>query len=131
MIHKNFCCKKVIETFMHRLTASGLYFEYQNDKSFLFRLPFLLKFSEVDSSKRKVTLTDVAPAFIIFLIGYFASFLVFMGEILISPRKKVNYFKKLCTKTFCITDAILNPIYFNSVPCFKFLSFCLLTNYYI
>ena len=88
MIRKGFCCKKVIETFVHRLAASGLYFKYMNDRSFLHRLPFLLEYSEEDTSKRKLTLTDVAPAFLILLMGYFLSFLVFMGEILMHRTKK-------------------------------------------
>ena len=95
MIRKDFCCKKVIETFIHRLVASGLYFKYQNDKSFLLRLPFLLKLSEEDVSKRKLTLTDVAPAFIVLLMGYFVSFFVLIGEILTDPRKKGHYWKKV------------------------------------
>ena len=93
MIRKNFCCKKVVETFVHRLMASGLYFKYLSDKSFLLRLPLLLSFSEKDTSKRKLTLTDVAPAFIILLTGYFVSFLVFVVEILSNSRKKMNHFK--------------------------------------
>ena len=94
MINKNFCCKKVIETFVHKLTASGLYFKYQSDKYFLLRLPFLLDLSEEDTSKRKLMLTDVAPAFIILLTGYFVSFFVLVGEMLTSPRKKMNCLKK-------------------------------------
>ena len=37
--------------------------------------------------KRKLTLIDVAPAFIILLWGYFISVLVFTGEILSNRRK--------------------------------------------
>ena len=94
MIRKDFCCKKVIETFVHRLTASGLYFKYQSDRSFLLRLPLLLKYSEEDTRKRKLVLTDVAPAFIVLLTGYFLSFLIFIVEMLTNPRKKVNSLKK-------------------------------------
>ena len=91
MIRKDFCCKKVIETFVHRLAASGLYFKYKSDKSFLYRLPFLLKYSEEDNSKRKLTLTDVAPAFLVLLSGSIVSFVVLIGEILSNPKKKDNY----------------------------------------
>ena len=94
MIRKDFCCKKVIETFVHTLMASGLYFKNQSDKSFLLRLPFLLTFLEEDTSKRKLTLTDVAPAFIVLLTGYFVSLLVLTVEILTNPRKKVNNWNK-------------------------------------
>ena len=91
MIRKDFCCKKMIETFVHKLLASGLYSKYQNDKSFFFRLPLLLNYSEKDTSKRKLTLTDVAPAFIALSMGYFVSFSALIGEILTHRWKKLNY----------------------------------------
>ena len=94
MIRKDFCCKRVVETFVHKLMASGLYFKYQSDKSFLLRLPLLLKFTEEDTSKRKLKLTDVAPAFIVLLTGYLVSFLVLMVELQKNPNKKVHYSEK-------------------------------------
>ena len=94
MIRKNFCCKKIIETFVHKLMASGLYSKYQNDKSFFFRSPLLLNHKIKDSSKRKLALTDVAPAFIVLSTGYIVSFFVLVGEILTHRRKNLNYRKK-------------------------------------
>ena len=91
MIRKGFCCKNVIETFVHKLMASGLYSKYQKDKSFFFRLPLLLNYSKKDTSKRKLTLTDVAPAFIVLSMGYFVSFSVLIGEILTHRWKKLKY----------------------------------------
>ena len=90
-IRKGFCCKNVLETFVHKLMASGLYSKYQNDKSFFFRLPLLLNYSEKDTSKRKLTLKDVAPAFIALSMGYFVSFSALIGEILTHRWKKLNY----------------------------------------
>ena len=103
MIRKGFSGKKVIETFIHRLMSSGLYFKYKNDKTFLIRLPFLLNLSEEDTSKRKLTVTDVAPAFLVLLTGYFVSFLVLIGELLTNPSKKKNYLKKSKERKLRIT----------------------------
>ena len=94
MIRKDFCCKKVIDTFVHKMMASGLYFKYESDKSFLVRLPLLLKYQEKDITKRKLTLTDVAPAFIVLITGYFISFIVLMGEIWKHSRRKIHYMEK-------------------------------------
>ena len=99
MVRKDFCCKKVIDTFVHRLMASGLYSKYRNDKSFIFRLRLLLKLSEKDTSKRKLTLIDVSSAFIFLITGYFVSFCVLIGEILANRWKKVNYCKKSKERT--------------------------------
>ena len=71
--------------------ASGLYFKYKSDKSFLIRLPLLLEFLDVDTGKRKLTLIDVAPAFIALLTGYVVSFSVLIGEILTDPKEKLHY----------------------------------------
>ena len=34
MIRKDFCCKNVIDTFVHKMMAAGLYSKYMSDKSF-------------------------------------------------------------------------------------------------
>ena len=94
MIRKGICCKEVIETFVHKIMASGLYFKFKNDKSFWIRLPLLLEYQEKETTKRKLTLTDVAPAFIFLLTGYFVSFITLMGEMWIHPRKKIHCMKK-------------------------------------
>ena len=94
MIRKDFSCKTIIDTFVHKRMALGLYSKYANDKSFLFRLPLLLKYQEKETIIRKLTLTDVAPAFIFLIAGYFVSFIVFMGEIWMHPRRKMHYFEK-------------------------------------
>lgn len=92
-IRKDFCCKKLIETFVHRLMASGLYFKDRNDNDFVRKLPFLLKHREKDTSKRKLTLMDFAPAFIFLLTGYFISFLVFICEILLNCKTAGKFLK--------------------------------------
>lgn len=93
MIRKDFCCKKLIDTFVHRLMSSGIYHKYYSDSIFLWKLPLLLKNAEEITSKRKLNLIDVAPAFIFLIMGYLISFFILIGEILISRRKKVKYFK--------------------------------------
>ena len=104
MIRKDFCCKKVIDTFVHKMIASGLYSKYESDKSFMYRLPLLLKYQEKETLKRKLTLTDVAPAFMFLITGHFISFILFMGEIWIHPGRKMHHLKNIkerCPKNFC------------------------------
>lgn len=93
MIRKEFCCKKLVETFVHRLLASGLYFKYHKYSVFLIRRPHLLKYKKNKNNKRKLTLTDVAPAFMFLLAGYFISFLFLIGEIVSNRQKTMNYFQ--------------------------------------
>lgn len=50
--------------------ASELYFKYENDASFLIRIPRLLVYEEKDTRKRKLTLAHVAPAFIFLIFGH-------------------------------------------------------------
>ena len=95
MIRKDFCCKKIIDAFVQKTMASGLYSKYMSDKSFLLRLPLLLSYQEKENTKRKLTLTDVAPAFIFLIMGHFISFIAFVGEIWIHPTRKMHHLKKI------------------------------------
>ena len=81
---KDFCCEKLLESFVHKMLASGIYSKYNNDKEFLLRLPLLLNYKENNNRNRKLTLADVAPAFIFHLTGYLMSFLVLIGEIVVN-----------------------------------------------
>lgn len=74
--------------------ASGLYLKYQNDAAFLIRMRRQLKYKAKDTSKRKLTLTDVAPVFIFLIFGNIISFLVLIVEIMSDRVKKVNSLKK-------------------------------------
>ena len=94
IVRKDFCCKKVIDSFVHKIMASGLYLKYKNDKTFLYQLPLLLEYQEKDTTKRKLTFMDVAPAFIFLLTGHFISFIVLMGEIWVHPKRKIHHLKK-------------------------------------
>ena len=87
VIRKNFCCKKLIETFVHRLMASGLYYKFLRDSAFFHSLPRAVKYVERDT-ERKLSLIDVAPAFIFLSAGYVISLLVFIGELHFSHWKK-------------------------------------------
>ena len=90
MVRKDFCCKKLLENFVHRMMASGIYHKHWNDKVFLSRLSFLSTRSKNDSSQRKLTLTDVALAFLFLTMGYFISVLILIGEILANRRMNVK-----------------------------------------
>ena len=94
VVRKNFCCKKLVETFVHKMLASGIYSKYLNDRAFMLRLPRLLKYKESYANKRKLTLKDLAPAFIILLTGYFISFLLLIEEKMVNRRKKIYSLKK-------------------------------------
>ena len=94
IVRKDFCCKKAIDMFVHKMIASGLYSKFLKDKSFLFRLPLLLEYQETENTRRKLILTDVGPAFIFLITGYFISFMVFMGEIWVHHKRKMHRLKK-------------------------------------
>lgn len=87
MVQRNFCCKNLLNTFVHKMMASGILEKYHSDGAFLTSLPLRLAFPEDYDSTRKLTLTDVAPAFIFLLCGYFIAFFIFIGEILINLKK--------------------------------------------
>lgn len=86
MVQRNFCCKNLLNTFVHKMMSSGILEKYHSDGAYLTSLPLSLAFPEKYESKRKLTLTDVAPAFIFLLSGHFIAFLFFIGEILINRR---------------------------------------------
>lgn len=92
-VRRGFCCKKILERFVHRIMASGLFFKYNSQADFKISLKLRLQYSEEEISKRKLTLTDLAPAFIFLLSGYFISFLVLIAELLSNRKKKINHLK--------------------------------------
>lgn len=93
MVRKDFCYKDLLDSFVHKIMASGLYFKYNSDESFF--LSMLVRSHDPDYEKpsnRKLTITDVAPAFIFLLSGYFISFLVLIVEIKLY-RNKMKFMK--------------------------------------
>ena len=88
-IRKNFSFKDLLDTFIHRMMASGIFLKYDSDADFLWSMVYFSQEQDDDFEKRKLTLTDVAPAFIFLLSGYTVSFIVLIGEILFN-KKKVN-----------------------------------------
>ena len=102
IVSRDFCCKDLIDKFVHRMMASGIYLKFINDLNFIQSL-FFSGNQEKETSIRILTLTDVAPAIIFLLCGYIISFLVFIGEILLA-RKNLRYSnrnkRKRTTKLF-------------------------------
>ena len=96
MVRKDFCCKNLIETFVHKILASGLYFKYFSDNNFFFNLKYLQRLDKA-AIKRKLTLIDVAPAFIFLMLGYFISFVVLILELLFN-HKKISKFLNKCKR---------------------------------
>ena len=104
---KDFCCKDMINTFVHRMMASGIYFKVFKDSNFAISISSRSRMMK-NESKRKLTLTDLAPAFIFLLGGYFMSFMVFIFEIMMN-RKNVRYFKRK-TKRIQKKVHVENPV---------------------
>ena len=96
-VRKDFCCKKVLDKFIHRMMASGIYSKYYSHANFIFMLPVLQNSGE-DISERSLTLTDVAPPFMFLLLGYIASSLIFILEILSSRKNKLKFSAKIKRK---------------------------------
>lgn len=94
IVQKNFCCKKLLDTFVHRMMASGIYNEYVDIANFKLSLSLLLEYPKEETGNRKLTLTELAPAFIFLVSGYFISCLVLVGEILFSYKNKFRNIKK-------------------------------------
>lgn len=94
LVRKYFCCKNLLDEFVHRMMASGLRSEIYKLGLFLTGLPLRLEYSEEYTSKRPLTLTDVAPAFLFLIIGHFISILCLIGEILSRRKKNSNLFTK-------------------------------------
>ena len=92
MVRRDFCCKDLIDKFVHRIMASGIHSKINSDSNFIQSL-FLSQTQEKETNIRKLTLTDVAPAFIFLLCNYFISSLVFIGEILLA-RRNLRYSKR-------------------------------------
>ena len=89
-VRRGFCCKELLDTFVHRMMASGLYFKYFSDQ--IFSGSFYVGITENETTNRKLTMTDLAPAFILLLCGHFISLLVFCREI-VSGRKNRRILK--------------------------------------
>lgn len=86
-VRHDFCCKEQLDMTVHRIMASGLYFKIIDDSAFLLRLKYLSNYTEPEISKI-LTLTNLAPAFIILLFGYTLSLIVLAIEIILSRIKK-------------------------------------------
>ena len=91
-VRRGFCCKELVDAFVHRMMASGIYYKYFSD--FTFGLKSSLKFSENETINRKLTLTDLAPAFIFLLCGHFIYLFVLFWE-MISKRRNGRIFKTI------------------------------------
>ena len=85
-VRRGFCCKELLATFVHRMMASGIYFKYLSD--FMFTRSSYFGVLEDETTKRKLTLTDLAPAFIFLLCGHFISLLVLCCEIISNRRNR-------------------------------------------
>ena len=102
-VRRGFCCKEHVNAFVHRMMASGIYFKYFSDYVFLFGSS--LGIMENETTQRKLTLTDLAPAFIFLLCGHFISLSVFCWEMMSDRRdrrilktvkkRKINAFGKI------------------------------------
>ena len=91
---KNFSFKDLLDTFIHRMMASGIFLKYDSDADFLWSMVYFSQEQDDDFEKRKLTLTDLAPAFIFLLSGYIVSLLVLIGEILLNKKNESQSIKR-------------------------------------
>ena len=94
-VPRGFYYKELVDTFVHRMMASGIYFKYYSDFTFL-KSP-LFRITGIERTNRKLTLTDLAPAFIFLLCGYFISLSVLFWE-MVSSRRNRRILKKVKTR---------------------------------
>lgn len=94
LVRKDFCCKKLLDEFVHRMMASGIRYELYRLSHYNFILSLQLNSTEEYTSKRQLTLTDLAPAFIFLLSGYFISILCLIGEIWSHRKNNMTFFTK-------------------------------------
>ena len=85
-VQRGFCCKELLDTFVHRMMASGIYFKYLSDYAFFHS--FFDRFVVNETTNRKLTLTDLAPAFIFLMCGHFVSLLVLCWEMMSGRGKR-------------------------------------------
>ena len=85
-IRKKLTYKDLLDTFVHRMMASGIYLKYLSDNHFWWSMRYFPQDQNDDTDKRKLTLTDLAPAFIFLLFGWIVSFIVLICEILLNRK---------------------------------------------
>ena len=120
-MRKDFCCKDMINTFVHRVMASGIYFKVFKDSNLALLYYSRSRMTEIES-KRKLTLIDLAPAFIFLLGGHLISFTVFVFEIKMN-QKNVRY---LIRETKKFRKKRLRKVLFNCFSSFFIFRKCLL-----
>ena len=69
--------------------ASIIYLKYLSDGNFLNKMHYFLPEQNDNTDKRKLILTDVAPAFIFLLRKYIVYFIALIGEIFLK-RKNIK-----------------------------------------
>ena len=80
------------------MISSGILNLYDSHTYFMYALALLLWHPENNDTRKKLTLIDVAPAFLLLLSGYLLSFACFIGEMLIGRKKKSNLFTRTRTQ---------------------------------
>ena len=100
-VRRGSCYKELVDAFVHKMMASGIYLKYLSDFTFLWSS--IVGIMENETTNRQLTLTDLAPAFIFLLCGHFTSLLVFCWEMMSSRRNKriLKKVKKKRRKNMC------------------------------
>lgn len=93
-LSKNFCCKRKLDSLIHRLTAAGLYNKLRSD--FLFHSQ--MKYSKLMSRKtvgfKQLNQQDVQGAFIALIFGCILSCISFAAEVIYDKVKKYLIFMR-------------------------------------
>lgn len=100
---KDFCCKKRLDTIIHRINAAGLYEKILEDERRFKMMQNLSGIAEEDESTvRPLSLMDVRSAFIFSLVGYLASVVCFLLELVIgrinSKMNQIRDSRHICRK---------------------------------
>ena len=84
---KNFCCKKQLDIFIHRISASGIYFKLLRDSMTISSLKGGIYFSNNDKiTERSVSLENFEGVFVLLLLGYVMAIVVLIFELLLGYR---------------------------------------------
>ncbi|KAG8178271.1 hypothetical protein JTE90_015682 [Oedothorax gibbosus] len=89
VLKKNFCCSDILNKYLLRLCAGGIYWKILNDAMFLEKLSSrAAETFQDDPPVKNLTTEDVSGAFILILAGYVLSALVCILEVVIFKIKR-------------------------------------------
>ena len=97
IMSKSFCCKKEIDDFVHRISASGIYAKHVKDLLFLAGLKSKHPRSAIGNRARPLSLQDISGAFVLIITGHVFALISALIEIAYFNffEKRMNQFAPL------------------------------------